>query len=110
MALTDCRECGAQVSDSAFKCPQCAFQLRKPKRSIMGKLFKWVFILFNVFMLIWLFSAMAGMGDAANLAVTDAEKAGTAIGATIGLGLLLGIWVFGDIILGLLVLLTKPKG
>lgn len=109
MALIDCRECGAQVSDSAFKCPQCAFQLRKPKRSIMGKLFKWVFILFNIFMAIWLFSALAGVGDAASTATTDAEKAGAAIGATLGLGFLLGIWVIGDIILGLLVLFTKPK-
>ena len=110
MALTNCRECGAQVSDTAFKCPQCAFQLRKPKRGIMGKLFKWLFILFNILMIIWLFSAMAGVGDAASTATTDAEKAGTAIGATLGFGMLMGIWVFGDIILGLLVLFTKPKG
>lgn len=24
MALTNCPECGAEVSDSAIKCPQCA--------------------------------------------------------------------------------------
>ena len=53
---------------------------------------------------------MAGVGDAASTATTDAEKAGTAIGATLGFGMLMGIWVFGDIILGLLVLFTKPKG
>lgn len=110
MALTNCVECGAQVSDTALKCPQCAFQLRKPKRGIMGKLFKWTFILFNVFMIFWLFSAMSGVGEMAGTATTDAEKAGTAIGATLGFGMLLGIWVIGDIILGLLVFFTKAKG
>lgn len=110
MALTNCRECGAQVSDSALKCPQCAFQLRKPKRGIMGKLFKWIFILFNVVMAFWLISYFLTAGEAVNTAGSDAEQAGAALGATLGTGMLLGIWVVGDIILGLLVLFTKPKG
>lgn len=110
MALTNCRECGAQVSDTAFKCPSCAFQLRKPKRGIMGKLFKWVFILFNILMIIWLFSYFAQVGELSSAATSDAEKTGAAIGATMGTGMLLGIWVVGDIILGLLVLFTRPKG
>lgn len=108
MALTSCRECGSQVSDTALKCPQCAFQLRKPKRGIFGKLFKWAFILFNILMVIWIIAGLASTSDIT--ATTDAEKAGAAIGTTLGLGFLVGIWVVGDIILGLFVLFTRPKG
>jgi len=110
MALTNCIECGSQVSDTALKCPQCAFQLRKAKRGVMGKIFKWLFILFNVLMLIWLFSYFSSVGEITSGATSEAGQAGAAIGATIGTSMILGFWVFGDIILGLLVLFTRPKG
>jgi len=82
--------------------------LRKLKRGFFGKLVKWSFIGFNVLMAIWL---IAGMGAATEgmEAMSDAEKAGTAIGTGIGAAMILVIWVFGDIILGLLVLFTRPK-
>ncbi len=109
MAIIKCKECDKDVSDSAFKCPSCGVQLKKPKRGFLGKFFKWLLILFNILMVIWLFSVLGATGDAINSAVTEAEKTGTAIGATIGTGILLSIWVMGDIILGLFVLLTRPK-
>lgn len=108
MALVACPECSAQVSDAAFKCPGCGFQLKKPKRGFFGKLFKWSFILFNVLMAWWM---IAGMGAAAQHTGggSSAEQAGAAIGMGIGFSLILGLWVFGDIILGLFVLFTRPK-
>lgn len=39
MALIHCPECSTEVSSSAFKCPKCSAQLRKPKRSFFGTLF-----------------------------------------------------------------------
>ena len=73
----------------------------------MGSLIKWLFIGFNVLMLVWL---VVGFNAASNVgAVSEAEQAGRAIGTGIGIALILGLWVFGDIILGLLVLLTRPK-
>lgn len=108
MALINCPECSIEVSDTALKCPKCGVQLRKLKRGFFGKLVKWSFIGFNVLMAIWL---IAGMGAATEgmEAMSDAEKAGTAIGTGIGAAMILVIWVFGDIILGLLVLFTRPK-
>jgi len=101
MALISCPECNAKVSESASKCPKCAFQIRKSERTFFGKLVKWSFIGFNVLMLIWMISGVNGTSDASS----NAEKIGTGIGVM----LLLMIWVFGDIILGLMVLFTKPK-
>lgn len=109
MALVKCPECNTEVSDAAMYCVSCGVQLRKPKRGFFGKLFKWGFIGFNILMVIWLFSYWGSVGDLANTASSDAEKAGAAIGGTIGTGMLFGLWVFGDIILGLFVLLTRAK-
>lgn len=109
MALTTCPECSNQVSDTAFKCPQCAAQLREPKRGFFGKLFKWSFIVFNVIMVVWLVSYFMEIGEMTSGPASDAERAGQAIGGTIGTGLLLSLWVMGDIILGFLVLFTRPK-
>ena len=109
MALINCPECSSEVSDAALKCPKCAFQLRKPKRGFFGKLFKWSFILFNILMILWLFSYWVGLGEIANSSTSDAGKAGAVIGGTIGTGLLFGLWGFGDFILGLFVLFTRPK-
>lgn len=76
----------------------------------MGKIFKWLFILFNVLMALWVIGGFLTVGDVVTTAQSDAEQAGAAIGATLGMGMLLGFWVVGDIILGLLVLFTRPKG
>lgn len=109
MALINCPECNNQVSDQAFKCPSCGKQLRKPKRTFMGKVFKWLFIIFNLFMLYWLISGMGAGAEVMNSAASDAERAGAAIGAGLGMSMILGLWAIGDIILGLFVLFTRPK-
>jgi hypothetical protein len=77
------------------------------KRGFFGKLFKFLFIAFNILMVIWLFSywgQIGGMMDG-----NKYERAGAAIGATIGTGMLVFFWVAGDVILGLFVLLTRGQ-
>ena len=109
IGTVSCPSCEKQISPAAYDCPSCGHPVRKPKRSFIGKLFKLTFILFNLLMVIWLFSAFGTVGDQLNTAASGAERAGTAIGGTIGLTFILMIWVFGDIILGTLVLFTRPK-
>jgi hypothetical protein len=107
MALAECPECESKVSDTAMNCPTCGVQLRVAKRGFFGKIFKWGFIAFNILMVIWLLSYWGTVGDMS--AANEAEEAGQAVGAAIGTSMLLGIWVVGDIILGLFVLFTRPK-
>lgn len=109
MSMINCPECQNEVSSSAMKCPKCGVQLRKAKRGFFGQVFKWVFILFNVLMLIWLVSAIGMTSEVVSNAATDAEQAGAAIGSGLGMMMLLSIWVIGDIILGVFVLFTKPS-
>jgi hypothetical protein len=108
MAMINCPECSSEVSDSAMKCPNCGVQLRKPKRGFFGKLVKYSFIVFNVLMVLWLVGGMGAATEGMD-AMSEAEKAGTAVGAGLGMAVVLSIWVFGDIILGLFVLFTRPK-
>lgn len=110
MAIVACKECGKDVSENALKCPSCGVQLNKPKRGFMGKLFKGLFILFNIVMLGLLVLMFMAGSDVASTAATDAEEAGAVLGAALGAGVILNIWIIGDIILGLFVLLTRPKG
>lgn len=109
MALINCKECNAEVSDNALNCPSCGTQLNKPKRSFFGKIIKWTFIVFNLLMLWWMIKGMGGAADVIDTATNDAEKAGAAIGTGIGFTFILFIWVLGDVILGILTLLTRPK-
>ncbi|UWU20157.1 zinc ribbon domain-containing protein [Rhizobium sp. CB3060] len=108
MAMINCPECNNNVSNTAFKCPSCGTQLRKPKRGFFGKLFKWSFVLFNILMFVWL---VGGMNAATKgyESLNGAEQAGAAIGTTLGAAMIVGIWVIGDIVLGLFVLFTRPK-
>lgn len=108
-AITACPSCNGNVSTKAFDCPSCGHPLRKPKRGFFGKIFKWLLIIFNLVMLAWLISYFSLIGEMMNGTASDAEKAGAAIGGSIGTGFLLTVWVIGDIILGLAALLTRPR-
>lgn len=109
MALTSCPACDGEVSTSATKCPRCGHRIRKPKRGFFGKLFKWSFVLFNLLMVFWLFSYVGDVSEQYGATADEYGRAGTAIGGTIGVGILLFLWVLLDVILGMMVLFTRPR-
>lgn len=108
-SLIKCPACDKDVSSEAFDCPACGKPLRKAKRSFLGKLCKWSFILWNILMIVWLVSGLGSSAEVYNSAASQAEQAGAAIGTGIGVMMILTLWVIGDIILGLFVLFTRPK-
>ena len=69
----------------------------------------WEFILFNVLMAIWLIGGVASSAYVINNTISNTERAGTLLGTGLGASIILTLWVIGDVILGLLVLLTRPK-
>lgn len=109
MAIVNCRECNHEVSDKAIDCPKCGAQLRKPRRSFLGKIIKYSFIGFNILMLVWLIGGVGAGAETVDAATNDIEQAGAAIGTGLGAMMIIGIWLAGDVILGLLTLLTRPK-
>ncbi len=88
--------------------PEVWSSAKKTQKGFFGKLVKWSFIGFNILMAIWLIGGMGAATEGME-AMSEAEKAGAAIGTGLGAAMILGIWVFGDIILGLFVLFTRPK-
>lgn len=109
MALMSCSSCDQQVAETAFDCPHCGAQIRKPKRSLIGRIFKWAFILFNLVMLIWVVGGAQVGNETISTASGSAEQTGAAIGSAMGIGILLVLWFIGDVILGLFVLFTRPS-
>lgn len=79
----------------------------KRKRGFFGWVFLILFLGFNALMVLWLGAYWAALSDMETS--SSAEAAGAAIGGTIGSGMLLTLWVFGDIILGIFVLLTRGQ-
>lgn len=92
-----------------YKNPLLFKENKMAQRSFFGKLIKWIFIGFNLLMLFWLISGMMGASEVVSSASSDAEQAGAAIGTGIGMFLIFTVWAIGDIILGIFVLLTRPK-
>ena len=79
-----------------------------PQRGFFGKLFLWSFYGFNVLMLIWLVGGVCSASqDISQL--QGAEQVGATIGTGLGAFFIIIIWVLGDIILGLLALVSRPR-
>ena len=76
----------------------------------------WLILAFNALMLIWIVSGVAGVSDNCEGEVgsaLDACEAGTAIGAGAAATFLVFLWVAGDVILGVIWLITRktaPEG
>jgi hypothetical protein len=83
-------------------------------RTLMGKIFKYLFIAFNILMLIFFLKGCAVASEGITNAgleseYADAATAGATIGAGLAMGSLLFMWLVGDVILGLFVLFTRRK-
>lgn len=107
MALINCPECQKEVSDKATKCTNCGIRLRKPKRSFFGKLVKCAFIIFNLVMAFLLFY----IWDSNGLFFRDLSDAPVLAQIMVRSQIndVITKWVTGAIILGLMVLFTRPK-
>lgn len=75
------------------------------ERSAIGKLVKWLFIGFNIFCAIWMTSGLSAVSKIQTH--SSAEQIGANIGATLGFAAIGSIWLFGAILLGILVLLSR---
>ena len=73
--------------------------------------FTWVILAFNVVMLAWIISAIASHASTCHgltgTALTDCEASNTGVG--IAATLLFIFWALGDVILGVLWLITRPR-
>jgi hypothetical protein len=75
------------------------------------RIFMWFFLAVQALFLIWLITGLVKTGN--QHAVGSAAVAGKDIGTTIGVGLVIGLWVAVDVILGvsrLIVLTARKRG
>ena len=69
-------------------------------RGFMGTSFKWMFIAFNIFMAIMMYLGMSSTEESSYL---------VKLAANMGMGMLGGMWVMGDIVLGAFTYFTRVK-
>lgn len=81
----------------------------KRRKGIFGWFFAILFWGFHAMMGIWVYAAISATKEQAAATTSSAEEIGTAIGATIGFGLILVLWAIGTIILGALAYFTRGK-
>jgi hypothetical protein len=67
----------------------------------------WALVIWTGLIALWLVAGLSAVGNTP--AGTEAEQAGRAIGAGIGVTLILFIWFIGFIVLGLIWLMSRPK-
>lgn len=84
-------------------------QVERRQRGFFGRVFQILFWMFNILMLLWLVTSLLGMGDVANKAATDAEKAGAGIGIILGLGVIFWTWLIGALVFGLMMYASRGK-
>lgn len=84
-------------------------QVEKRKRGIGGWITAILFWGFNALMALALFAGLDGAGDSIREGASEAERAGAAIGTTIGAGFILTIWALGAVILGMMMFFTRGK-
>jgi ssDNA-binding Zn-finger/Zn-ribbon topoisomerase 1 len=107
-ALIECPTCQNRVSTTAKSCPSCGAVLRKAKRGIFGKFIIFLFWAFNILMVAWIWGAIK-LTSEHSAGLSGAEAAGAAIGTGLGITMIVFVWLFGAVILGLMALLTRPK-
>lgn len=75
--------------------------------------FTWVILVINLLFLVWIIGGVAATSESCEGMTgqeLDACEAGTAIGASIGVGIIVFLWFLVDGILGVIWLVTRPKG
>jgi hypothetical protein len=76
------------------------------------RVFTWIILAINVLFLIWIITGIASNNStAADCGSLDraACEAAENVGTAIGVGLIVGLWVAADVILGVLWLITRRK-
>lgn len=100
MALINCPECKKEISDTTYRCPYCGYTVRVPERSIIGKIFEFIFGAFNfvmVLLFLSMFFGLVGAGD------------GSGVAGFAGTMVLLVIWVVIGLPLGVMSYITRAK-
>ena len=69
-------------------------------RGFIGSSFKWMFIIFNVMMAIMVYLGMSSTEESTYI---------VKLAANLGIDMLIGMWVMGDIVLGAFTYFTRAK-
>lgn len=84
-------------------------RIDREKRGIFGVIALTLFLAFNFFMAFLTWASVSSAVDIVGMQETGFDKAASSIGGGAFIGVVLFLWVFGAIILGIFALLTRGK-
>ena len=79
------------------------------KRGVFGWIIAVLFWGWQALMALALVSGLNNVAPVVGAAQTHADRVATSAGATIGVGLLLGFWLLGSLVLGLMMAFTRGR-
>ena len=88
-----------------MRASKAGYQEVKGKLGVFGWIWRVLLLLWQVAMVGWFVQYISIVAPAVEAG--GAQGAGAAIGGTIGVGMILFVWVAGTIVLGLFVILTR---
>jgi len=83
--------------------------IERRRRGVFGWIMLTLFWAWHVLMIAWFVSSVSGMATVVNDAASEAQRSGAAIGATLGVGIILFFWVAGTLIFGALAFFTRGR-
>ena len=110
MALVNSSASDRGVSDK--KCGDLKRDTKrcKPQRGFIGKMVKYAFIGFNILMLLWFITEICKPAETTAKPNSEAVLAGLYMSAGHGVTMMIiMMWTFGGIAMGIMMLLTAPK-
>jgi uncharacterized membrane protein len=80
-----------------------------PARRKRRRVFMWFFLAVQVIFVIWIIAAIASVHHGSSCANLTAQECASArdVGSTIGFGLVIGLWVAVDVILGIVYIVVR---
>jgi len=104
-----CPKCSTELEQAVTSCIACGYRIAPPERSVLGKILKWAFVLFNIAMVVWVLVATGVFETVHTGTQKEALPHGTEHSSGVGVSMIVMIWLICNAILGVLVWDTRAK-
>ncbi len=104
-----CPKCSTELEHEVTSCVACGYRMDFPERSAIGKALKWIFVLFNIAMIIWVLVAMGAFDPVDIDTQKQALPHGTERSTGMGVSMIVMIWLICNAVLGVLVWDTRAR-
>lgn len=104
-----CKACNSKIDNQVMNCQNCGIRYNVAGRNVFGKLILYSFIVYNFLMLILFILKFDEFTTMINSLFGKTHPDGSKIAIGLGEIMILFTCVMGNIVLGMMALLTRPE-